>query len=282
MAAVVTKASARYQRWRAIPSAVGQLAGIAEIVDGLGDTCGERAALVQHDAELLSLLGTGGQLADDDPVGQFALHLEGCRQIQHQRIDLTVRQRSLGVVVVVEHRDGWIERFGGGVAGRADLGAELQALEPVEGFHLRRRRGLHRDDRLGDVEVGRREVDGLLSFLGDGELIEVGVERLWARRNGRVERHPHPLHVLLGISELVGDRISDRRFEALAVGGVVVDKPRWVGRLIRAEGDGPLRQRGQGVLAALFRRRWTGRRVVRGSTGGACCQTDDGQHRHET
>src|SRR6185503_17922391 len=50
-----------------------QLAGIAELVDGLGHARRERAALVQHDAELLRLLGTGGQLADDDPVGQLSL-----------------------------------------------------------------------------------------------------------------------------------------------------------------------------------------------------------------
>ena len=141
-------------------------------------------------------------------------------------------------------------RLGGGVAGGADLRAELEALEPVEVLHLRRRRGLHRDDGLGDVEVGRREVDGLLAFVGDGELIEVGVERLWARRDGRVERHPHPLHVLLGVAELVGDGVGDRGLEALAVGGVVVDEPRRVRRLIGAEGDGPLGQRGQGVLGA--------------------------------
>ena len=53
----------------------------------------------------------------------------------------------------------------------------------------------------------------------------------------------------LGVSELVGDRVGDRGFEALAVGGVVVDEPRRVGRLIGAESDGPLGQGGQGVLA---------------------------------
>src|SRR6476469_9161883 len=56
-----------------------QVAVAAKIVDGLGHTCRDRAALVQHDAELLSLFGTGSQLADDDPVRQFALHLEGSR-----------------------------------------------------------------------------------------------------------------------------------------------------------------------------------------------------------
>ena len=61
---------------------------------------------------------------------------EGGRQIQDQSVDLTVRQRGLGVVVVVEHRDARVERLGGGVAGGADLGAELEALEAVERRHL--------------------------------------------------------------------------------------------------------------------------------------------------
>src|SRR6185369_16886948 len=74
---------------------LGQLAGIAELVDGLGHACGERAAPVQHDAELLSLLASGRQLADDDPVRQLSLHGEGCWQIQYQRIDLAVGQRGL-------------------------------------------------------------------------------------------------------------------------------------------------------------------------------------------
>ena len=115
-------------------SSVVERAGGPQPLDGIGHAPGERAALVQHGAELLGCASAGRQLPDDLAVVQLGRgDVERRGQVDDDRVHLAVRECQLGVVVGVEHgrlgrgRDLGDDRV---VAGGADLRAQPGVLQP--------------------------------------------------------------------------------------------------------------------------------------------------------
>lgn len=98
-------------------------------------------------------------------------------------------------------------------------------------------RALAGDDGLPYVVVARREVDGLLAVGVDRHLVDVEVEVLDPGREGAVEGHGLPDHLVLRVTELLGHRVGDRRFVSLAVGRLVVGEPGVVRRVVGADGE---------------------------------------------
>src|SRR6185312_8967239 len=113
---------------------------------------------------------------------------------------------------------------------------------------------------VGGVVAGG-EVHGLGALRGDGDLVDVEVEVLAARRVGVVEGLDHPLDLVLAETELLGDGVGHRGLEALAVRRVVVVEPRRVGGRVGGDGQLALLVQRQRARAAVERR---GRRAVRG------------------
>ena len=132
----------------------------------------------------------------------------------------------------------------GGVARRADLGAQLGVGELGEAGRTVDGAALVGDDGLHHVEVARGEVDGLAAGLGDRDLVEVEVELLRTGLDDLVEGHGHPGDLLGGVAELLGDGVADGGLVALTVGGVVVDEPRLEGRGVGGDREGA---RGDGL-----------------------------------
>ena len=79
-----------------------------------------------------------------------------------------------------------------GVAGGADLGAELGVLQVGDRGGAVDRAARGGDDGLADVVVAAGEVDRLAALLGDRDLVDVEVELLLPRADHRVERHDRP------------------------------------------------------------------------------------------
>jgi hypothetical protein len=68
---------------------------------------------------------------------------------------------------------------------------------------------------------------------------------LMSKSNGRgpgwmaaFERHAGPGHLVLGVAQLRGDRVGDRRLEALAARRLVAHDPGLVGRLVGGDRQG--------------------------------------------
>src|SRR5665648_446035 len=131
-------------------------------VDGGRHGIGERAALVQDQAELVGGVA-GRQLADQDAVLELGGgDVQRGRQVDDDRVDQTGGQCLLDLVVVVEQLD----VSGRGDGGLGDLGArgahhrtDPQVGEVGEGGRLGRRAVPDRDDGLGRVVVAGGEVE---------------------------------------------------------------------------------------------------------------------------
>ena len=177
-------------------------------------------SFVQQQAELVAALAGVLELADDHAVVELGRgDEEGGRQVDDDRVHLAVLQRELGVVVAVEHHRVGVggDDLGQHVEARgADLGADPQALEVGEVVAPSAAEPAGGDHGLADRVVRRGEVDRLLALLGDGELVDVEVERPGAGLDGGVERHAGPGDLVLGVAQLRGDGVGDRGLEALA------------------------------------------------------------------
>jgi hypothetical protein len=130
-------------------------------------------------------------------------------------------------------------------SGGADVGAEPQRPQPHGRGDSRGRGGADRHHGLDDVVVGGREVDHLAALVGNRELAQRGIEGLVSGCHRSGERHPHPSHPIRRVTEPLGDGERECRLESAPVGGIVVDVPRRVGRLIGGEDHFPGLQGGQ-------------------------------------
>ena len=196
-------------------------------------------------------------------------------------VDLAVLERLHRGVVRVED-----ERLRGGldvlrdvrVARRPDLRAELERLEAGDRLDLRDRLALAADDRLVDVVVRHREVDGLRALGRVRDLGDVDVERLLARPERVVEGHDRPLHLRLREAELLRDRVGDGGLVALAAVGVGdlprlgllrAPEPGREGGVVGADGEDTVLDEVERALGAAGDRRLrcAGRARARGSRG---------------
>ena len=202
----------------------------------------QRVALLEEHPELLLLAGLRLELADDHAVLDLAGgDVERGRQVRDDAVDLVVEQRLLGGVGVLEDGRlvGRLDRRRGSrsatwcrsgrracTTARSAMLVALAMSSPLE-----------RDQGLGGGVVAVGEVDDLGPLRRDRDLVDVEVEVLVARLVRRVERHLDPRHLVLGEAELLGHGVGDGRLVALAVGRVVVDEPRLVGRRVGADGQ---------------------------------------------
>ena len=156
---------------------------------------------------------------------------------------------------------GWIAAVDEGQAGRADLVAVHVALQVRRRVLGHDRRALQRDQRLldGVVAVGEGDRGGPLR--GERDLVDVEVELLRPRRVGVAERLADPRDLAGAEAHLLGHGERDRALVALAVGGVVADEPRRVGRGVGADGQ----HAGRDQL--VLRRQARGRAGRRGGAG---------------
>ena len=200
-----------------------ELAGVPELADGLVDALGQRAVLVEHDAEVLAALGRRELARDHAALELGSRDVQGRGQVDDEAVDLAVLERlDREVVGVVDLRllargDRRVDQV---QAGRADLRAELVALEAGDRGLLRELAVLRRDDGLGHVVVAVGQVDRLGALLAEADLAQVDVEVLLARPDRVVERRGDPGDRVTDEAEVAGDRPGRAALEAEAVGRV--------------------------------------------------------------
>jgi len=135
---------------------------------------------------------------------------------------------------------------------------------------------------LGGVVVAGGEIDGILAFRSDRELLDVHVEVLGARGDGGIEGGAGPLDLVLAEAHLLGDRVGDGGLIALAALGIVVFDVGRVCGIPRGDGQGTgidgLFGDGSrlGVVLGRGRAGTAGRSRHQGSEG-ECCDHEPGR-----
>src|ERR1700730_3431039 len=268
---------------------LGQRAVALQRGQGLVHAGHQRVALGEQQAVVLA---GGRELGHHDRAGDLRGGDElGGRRVGDQRRDLLGLQCLLHVVERLEH----LRRLG-----RLDLAVdELQA----GGTHLvavdvglqvgravlgRDRAVLQRHQRLLDVVVAVGEGDRLRPCRAVGDLVDVEVELLRPRRVRAVERLVGPGDLRRLEAELGRHRVGHRALVALAVGGLVVDEPRRVDRLVGRHGEHALGVQlaldggvaaGRGRAAVPARSRGRADAAARALAGAARQARARGQHR---
>jgi len=267
--------------------------------DGLVHAVGERAVLLQHQAEVLLLVPGCRELADDGAV----LHLdrgdeEGRGQVDHDAVHLPRVERGDGGIVAVVDR--WLLArldllFDVREAGRTHLRPKPVGRHVSDGGGLGDGGVRVGDQRLVREEVAVAQVDRLGALIGIRHLRQVEVEVLLAGGERVVERHGDEVDRVVAEAETLGNGPRHGSFEAALVRRVT-QLPRiggflalgWripvrrEGRVIGPDGETAIGLRRQAVvgtrLAGARVGPLHGDRLAGAAAGARCEERNDSRH----
>jgi hypothetical protein len=150
-------------------------------------------------------------------------------------------------------------------ARRPDLGPELVGLEVRDRLRAGRGIALQGHDRLVEIVVALRQVDGSGPLLAERDLVDDEVVVLRPRGNGVGEGNDDPRDLVGGEAELLRDGIRDGGLEALAGGRIPGEAEVLPRRRVAPLADREVRRVGRVVGADRERAGGEGRQVLRGA-----------------